>query len=214
MGKAFEKQIKAIEDQGKKQVDALENLKPKEQTTALTYYDDDDYDDESLEQKKESFNKLFDKKLNEIQKLSKKIDYKNLNYNFITKSSGSINFIKFKGPLSLFKKIRDGDILLEMAEEDQEKFRRELGQIRSGKSKYKGQMQLYTIKNVKNLYDSRQEIIDVFNNYSKIKSESIYRSKHDETKGKGLNILIHQQMLQRFPMVLAQVKAGNNSENL
>ena len=29
MGKAFEKQIKTIEDQGKKQVDALENLKPK-----------------------------------------------------------------------------------------------------------------------------------------------------------------------------------------
>ena len=31
MGKAFEKQIKTIENQGKKQVDALENLKPKEQ---------------------------------------------------------------------------------------------------------------------------------------------------------------------------------------
>ena len=29
--KAFEKQIKTIEDQGKKQVDALESLKPKEQ---------------------------------------------------------------------------------------------------------------------------------------------------------------------------------------
>ena len=29
LGKAFEKQIKKIEDQGKKQVDALENLKPK-----------------------------------------------------------------------------------------------------------------------------------------------------------------------------------------
>ena len=32
LGKAFEKQIKTIEDQGKKQVDALENLEPKEQT--------------------------------------------------------------------------------------------------------------------------------------------------------------------------------------
>ena len=29
LGKALEKQIKAIEDQGKKQVDALESLKPK-----------------------------------------------------------------------------------------------------------------------------------------------------------------------------------------
>ena len=33
MGKAFEKQIKTIlEDQEQKQVDALENLKPKEET--------------------------------------------------------------------------------------------------------------------------------------------------------------------------------------
>ena len=31
LGKAFEKQIKKIEDQGQKQVEALKNLKPKEQ---------------------------------------------------------------------------------------------------------------------------------------------------------------------------------------
>ena len=67
-------------------------MKPKEQTKAITYYDDD-YDEELLEQKKESYIKLLDKKLNEIQELSKKIDYKNLNVNFATKSSGSINFI-------------------------------------------------------------------------------------------------------------------------
>ena len=31
LGKAFEKQIKTIEDQSKKQIDALESLKPKEE---------------------------------------------------------------------------------------------------------------------------------------------------------------------------------------
>ena len=70
MGKAFQKQIKTIEDKGQKQ-NSLESLKPK----AIKYYDDDDYDDESLEQKKESYNKLFDKKLNEMQELSGEIDY-------------------------------------------------------------------------------------------------------------------------------------------
>ena len=35
LGKAFGKQIKTIEDQGKKQVDALENLKPKEETKSI-----------------------------------------------------------------------------------------------------------------------------------------------------------------------------------
>ena len=165
-------------------------MKPKEQTKAITYDDDDDDDDyESFEQKKESINKLFVKKLHEMQGLSREIDYKNLNYNFTTKAGGSINFMKFKGPFSLFKKIRDGDISLEMAEEDQEKFKREFGQIKSGNPKHKSEMQLYTIKNVKNLYDSRQKIVDLFNNYSKIKSEPIYRSKHDETKARGLKIL-------------------------
>ena len=59
-----------------------------------------------------------------------------------------------------------------------------------------------------------KEIIYLFNNYSKITSESIYRSKHDETKGTGLKILTPKQMLQRLPIALAQVKAGNNSESL
>ena len=35
LGKAFEKQINTIEDQGKKQIDALESLKPKEQTKLI-----------------------------------------------------------------------------------------------------------------------------------------------------------------------------------
>ena len=35
MGKAFEKQIKTIEDQGEKQIDALKDLKPKEQATPI-----------------------------------------------------------------------------------------------------------------------------------------------------------------------------------
>ena len=35
MGKAFEKQIKAIDDQGEIQIDALESLKPKEEAKLI-----------------------------------------------------------------------------------------------------------------------------------------------------------------------------------
>ena len=35
LGKAFDKQIKTIEDQGKKQVDHLEKLKPKEEIKSI-----------------------------------------------------------------------------------------------------------------------------------------------------------------------------------
>ena len=36
----------------------------------------------------------------------------------------------------------------------------------------------------------------------------------NKTKGTGLKILTPKQMLQRLPIALAQVKAGNNSESL
>ena len=47
MGKAFEKQIKTIEDQGQKQIDALENLKDQNKQI-VNVNDDDDYEDKLL----------------------------------------------------------------------------------------------------------------------------------------------------------------------
>ena len=41
-----------------------------------------------------------------------------------------------------------------------------------------------------------------------------YNARKNETEKKGLKILILKQMLQRLPIVFAQVKAGNNSESL
>ena len=39
-------------------------------------------------------------------------------------------------------------------------------------------------------------------------------ARYKATKGTGLKILTPKQMLQRLPIALAQVKAGNNSESL
>ena len=44
-------------------------------------------------------------------------------------------------------------------------------------------------------------------------SDANYNAKQNETKGTGLKIT-QKQMLQRFPIALVQVKAGNNSEDL
>ena len=44
-----------------------------------------------------------------------------------------------------------------MAEEGQEKFRKEFSQIKSGNPKHESDIQLYTIRKVKNLYDSKQK---------------------------------------------------------
>ena len=64
------------------------------------------------------------------------------------------------------------------------------------------------------------------NDYAKIRSEAIYERKQEETKqdetkrggteqkAAGFKILTPKQILRRLPIALAQVKAGNNSENL
>ena len=70
------------------------------------------------------------------------------------------------------------------------------------------------MKNIKNLYDSRQKVIDLLNDDAKIRSEAIHKSKQIKTEGTGLKILTLKQMLKRLPIALARVKASNNSESL
>ena len=70
------------------------------------------------------------------------------------------------------------------------------------------------VNNLEKLYLSREEVIILFRDYGKIVLDAAYKSKENETKGKGLKILTPKQMLQRLPIALAQVKAGNNSESL
>ena len=70
------------------------------------------------------------------------------------------------------------------------------------------------MKNIKNLYDSRQKAIDLLNDDAKIRSEAIHKSKQIKTEGTGLKILTLKQMLKRLPTALARVKASNNSESL
>ena len=60
------------------------------------------------------------------------------------------------------------------------------------------------------LYKARNEVIKFYDDYSLMMSEA----KHKATKGTGLKILTPKEMVQRLPIALAQVKAGNNSKSL
>ena len=96
--------------------------------------------------KKETYNRLLDERLNEIQEISKEIDFKNLTYYFKTLGICPINFIKFKGPFAFFKEIKNGNVSLKKAEEEQNEFESNLGKITSGNPKRKEKYQLDTIK--------------------------------------------------------------------
>ena len=71
-----------------------------------------------------------------------------------------------------------------------------------------------TINNLEKFCSSRKEVINFFRDYIEMLSDAKYDAKQDETKGTGLKILTPKQMLQRLPIALAQVKAGDNFESL
>ena len=83
--KAFEKQIKTIEDQGKKQVDALESLKPKEETKPI--------ENKSNNQSKATiiFNELINKRKELMSELYNSVHYNNLKFECI----GPTNDVSF-----------------------------------------------------------------------------------------------------------------------
>ena len=72
-------------------------------------------------------------------------------------------------------------ISLKKAEEQQNDFKSNLVEITWGNPKRKEKLQLSTINNVKNLYDSRQIIIDLLNGCVKIRSKAFYKPKQDGT---------------------------------
>ena len=101
----FEKQIKTIVDQGKKQIDALANLKSKEI--------------KPREAKPSKYGDYFIDGLAKIRESYKPIDFNDLTYNFKDLKIAPVGFIKFKGPLHIFKSIRNGDTTLESVEKEQ-----------------------------------------------------------------------------------------------
>ena len=70
------------------------------------------------------------------------------------------------------------------------------------------------INNLDKFYHSREEVFNFFRDYTRMIFDSSYKAKQNETIGTGFKILTPKQMLQRLPIGLAQVKAGNNSESL
>ena len=60
----------------------------------------------------------------------------------------------------------------------------------------KEKYQLDAKKNFETLYDSIQKVIDLFNDYAKIRSEAMFETK----QGTGLKMITPKQMLQRLPI--------------
>ena len=103
-----------------------------------------------------------------------------------------------------------------------------MSRVRYGSEEKKNALQ-----NNKLLYKAWEVVIKISNDYSSIVYEAKYKAVHEKrlsstftshpldlaslakVSGRShLKILSPKQMLQRLPVALAQVKAGNTSENL
>ena len=99
MGKAFEKEIKTIEDQGQNQVEALKDLKPKEQTEAI--------EGKSNNQPKTKIilNNLISKRKSIMNELLESLDYNNLKSDYVGPPK-DVNFYEYMDSRELYNKTK------------------------------------------------------------------------------------------------------------
>ena len=151
-----------------------------------------------LNTRKELMNDLYDS-----------VDYNDLKFEYVGPTK-DVSFYEYMNSKELFDAIRSSKIKFSDALNKQNEFLNKLNDVKIGK---KTPEQKKVINNLENFYISR-EVINFFRDYVVMLSDANNNAKQNETKGKGLKILTPKQMIQRFPIALAQVKAGNNSENI
>ena len=202
LGKTLEKQIKTIEDQGKKQVKAIEDNKQ------IVNKDDDYKDKLLLSREREIFKDIYNKRLDKIEELDNKIDYNNLNY-VVAGTGDKYSFDDLDDPLTFLNNIKKDEISMEKAIKQQYTFHKYLGIFIGNKN----DNQKRNLANINVFYNTRENAIKFIEDYGRMVLEAREQALVEQN-GKRLKILTPNQMLKRLPIALAQVKVGNNSESL
>ena len=109
--------------------------------------------------------------------------------------------------------IYNGEINLKQDDNDQANLLVEVMDIPENKNKTRPQnSKKNVLKNLYALLEGREKVFDAFE--SKIFPIKNSGSGYLDFKPSNLKILTPKQMLERLPIALAQIKAGNNSESL
>ena len=196
--KAFEKQTKSIEDQGKKQVDALESLKPSDKKLP------------SIKDfiSKENQNPEIIKKIERIEEEEeKKVNRNKMVYKATNKT---YDFRKFKTIRAFGNEVRNNVINEDMANNEQNDLLNYIEKINSSTKPRDPELKILkkeVIDSAITLLQGRGMVFTAF-------KSGIFPRSQESQEGKGLKILTPNQMLKRLPIALAQIKAGNNSENV
>ena len=188
--KAFEKQIKTIEDRGQKQVDALNTLKFNDQSTI-----------EDVIPKKTLSNDEAKKEFDKIKGIDKNVNREKLVYETNEYTSTFKNFQTIK---RFGRNIYEGKITIKEVDEYQADLSLEIMNFRKNtkpRSREKKQETEIVLKNLYNLFGGREKVLAAFE--SKIfltNSKGAGFLNLDRSK---LILLTPKQMFQRLPIALA-----------
>ena len=201
MRKAIEKQIKTIEGQGQKQIDALEKFKPKEEIK-LT-----EHNPNNQPRAKIILNDLINKRKELMNELYSSVYYNNLNFKYVDPKNDVVSFYEYRDSIELFDVIRNSQIEFADVKNRQNEFSNKLSSVKVGK---KTSEQKEMINNIQSFYNAREEVINFLRYYIEMLSDANYDARKNKIEGKGLEILTPKQMLQKLPIALTQIKAGKN----
>ena len=170
----------------------------------------DDYEDKLLHSREQQiFEHIYSKRLDKIEKLTKKVDDNNLIFTIIS-TRKTIDFSKKDDSLTSLNKIKKGEITIEEAKESPKDFDKYLKIIRTGNKNHEREK---TLANLNILFNSGNQAINFIDGYGSMILEARQKAAEEQSRT-GLKMLTSKQMIQRLPIPLVQVKAGNNSESL
>ena len=147
-----------------------------------------------------------------FKKIEKNVDREKLIYET---DEYKYSFKNFQTIKTFGRDIYEGKITIKEADEYQADLLTEILNFRKNmepRSQEKKQEKVIVLKNLYNFFEGREKTLDAFESkifLTKSKGVGIINSDHFKLK-----VLTPKQMLQRLPIALAQVKAGNNSESL
>ena len=168
LGKALEKQIKTIEDQGQRQIKTIQN---QGEIKAIKKYSFDNENTPLISEQKELFNELVNKRFKEIANLDKKFNSDDLIYRYKS-ITADVKFDEFNNAFSISDETRDGKRSLAEAKNGQAEFKSNLNEIKKGNKKDRSKEQKNVLHNIDMLYKARNSVIEFFDDYSSMISEA------------------------------------------
>ena len=149
-GKAFEKQIKTIEDQGEKQAEALKDLK-------LKAIEDKSNNNHNQSIISNILNDLIKKRQSIMNELHESTDKNKLYFEYVGPTK-NVNFYEHYDSKALFSEIKNNRLRLDEAVKNQKELLKKINEVKMSR---KTPEQEEVIDNLDKFYNSREEVITI-----------------------------------------------------